>query len=42
MTKAQLLEEQLLKLQFHKKQLVDKEGKKAAPTPETIAIVTQA
>jgi len=32
----------LLQLPYHKKQEIDKEGKKSAPTPETIALVTKA
>jgi hypothetical protein len=31
-----------LSLPFHKKQLFDKEGKQSSPTPETIAVVTNA
>ena len=31
-----------MSLPFHKKQLFDKEGKQGSPTPETIAVVTNA
>lgn len=41
-TKAMLIEENLLELPCHKRQLFDKEGKVTAPTPETIATVTNA
>ena len=41
-SKAGQIEEELLQLPYHKKQLFDKDGKKSAPTPETIALVTKA